>query len=223
MSPIKTAPERHLVVGIGASAGGLEAFTAFFAEMPADSGMVFVLVQHLSPDHHSLLSDLLGQATTMPVQEAIDNTPVAPNHVYVIPPNATLTIAEGRLHVETPAPPRDIRRPINTFFSSLAEDQGENAICIILSGTGSDGALGLSAIKQHGGLTLVQGGYDDLVRTGMPSSAVDTGFVDEVLLVEQMPERLVEYQLARARGGATTDETLDQSLPIRLSPTRTIC
>lgn len=173
--------------------------------------MAFVLIQHLSPDHHSLLADLVGRATAMQVQEATDDTPVAPNQIYVIPPNATLTIAEGRLHVETPAPPRDHRRPINTFFTSLAQDQGENAVCIVLSGTGSDGALGLSAIKEHGGLTLAQAGFDHLAMSGMPSSAADTGFVDAVLPVEAMPARLAAYRLSRIKGGATTDESADRT------------
>ena len=122
MSPQKSLPDPLLVVGIGASAGGLEAFTAFLTHMPADSGMAFVLIQHLSPDHHSALANLVGRATVMSVLEATDDTPVAANHVYVIPPNATLTIEDGRLRVETPAPPRDQRMPINTFFTSLAQD-----------------------------------------------------------------------------------------------------
>jgi two-component system CheB/CheR fusion protein len=199
-------PAAHLIVGIGASAGGLEAFSTFFAHMPADSGMSFVLVQHLSPDHVSLLADLVGRATAMPVQEATHNTPPSPNQVYVIPPNATLTMADGMLHVETPAPPRDHRKPINSFFTSLAEDQGEDAVCIVLSGTGSDGALGLSAIKEHGGLTLAQAGFDHAAMSGMPSSAAETGFVDSVLPVEEMPARLAAYQLERGKDDATTDD-----------------
>jgi two-component system CheB/CheR fusion protein len=121
-----------LIVGIGASAGGLDAFRTFFANMPSDSGMAFVLVQHLSPSHKSMLADLVGKATAMIVMEAENEVPVAADHIYVIPPDATLTIKDRRLRVVTPAPPREHRRPIDTFFSSLAEDQGENAVCIVL-------------------------------------------------------------------------------------------
>ena len=182
-----------LVVGIGASAGGLAAFQAFLTNMPSDSGVAFVLVQHLSPDHTSILADLLGKATAMPVAEAEDGMMVAANHVYVIPPDATLTIKDLRLGVMKPAPPRVNRRPIDTFFSSLAGDQGENAVCIVLSGTGSDGTLGLIAIKEHGGLTLAQAEFDHSAMSGMPRSAEATGLVDEVIPVESMPERLIRY------------------------------
>jgi two-component system, chemotaxis family, CheB/CheR fusion protein len=183
-----------LVVGIGASAGGLQAFKTFLTAMPADSGLSFVLVQHLAPDHKSMLTDLLGQVTGMPVVEAKDGVLVAPNTVYVIPPDATLTLSDRRLRLEMPAPPRVRRRPIDTFFASLAQDQGENAVCIVLSGTGSDGALGLSAVKQSGGLTLAQAEFDHMAMSGMPQSATATGFVDEVMTVEEMPARLIEHQ-----------------------------
>lgn len=183
-----------LVVGIGASAGGLNAFKAFLTSMPAQSGMTFVLVQHLAPDHRSMLTDLLGQATGMLVVEAGDGMIAAANTVYVIPPDATLTLQDRRLRVSKPAPPRATRRPIDTFFASLAEDQGENAVCIVLAGTGSDGALGLSAVKENGGLTLAQAEFDHTAMSGMPQSATATGFVDEVMPVEQMPARLLEHQ-----------------------------
>ena len=183
-----------LIVGIGASAGGLEAFTSFFANIAADTGMAFVLVQHLSPDHKSMLAELLGKATAMDVIEAVDGVTVKPNCVFVIPPDATMTIAGGRLKVVKPAPPRDRRRPIDTFLQSLAADQAENAICIILSGTGSDGTLGVAAIRENGGLTLAQAEYDHHALPGMPQSAAATGQVDEVLAVEAMPARLTVYQ-----------------------------
>lgn len=183
-----------LIVGIGASAGGLNAFKAFLASMPSKSGMTFVLVQHLAPDHKSMLTDLLGQATAMSVVEAQDGVKAAIDTVYVIPPDATLTIQAGRLRISRPAPPRARRRPIDTFFTSLAEDQGENAVCIVLAGTGSDGALGLSAVKQSGGLTLAQAEFDHQAMSGMPQSATATGFVDEVMPVEDMPTRLLEHQ-----------------------------
>ena len=189
-----------LIVGIGASAGGLNAFKSFLSNMPADSGMAFILVQHLSPDHKSMLTDLLGKATVMPVVEAEDGMLVEANRVFVIPPDATLTMKDRRLQVERPAPPRERRRPIDTFFSSLAEDQGENAVCIVLSGTGSDGTLGLRQIKENGGLTLAQAEFDHTAMSGMPHSATATGLVDHVLPVEEMPAKLAGLPTAFASG-----------------------
>ena len=194
-----------LIVGIGASAGGLEAFRTFFTHMPADTGMAFVLVQHLAPDHKSMLVDLLGAATKMPVIEAADGLEIQANQVFVIPPNATLTVSAGRLRVEQPAPPRANRRPIDTFFVSLAEDQRDNAVCIILSGTGSDGTLGAAAIKENGGLTLAQAEFDHHAKPGMPLSATSTGRVDDILPVETMPAKLIAY-LKHLRGVAETKD-----------------
>jgi two-component system CheB/CheR fusion protein len=187
-------PHGGLIVSIGASAGGLEAFKAFFAHMPADSELAFVLVQHLSPDHESLLAELLSHVTDMPVLEAVDGVRVEMRHVYVIPPNATLAIVEGVLQVRRPAPPRGQRWPINTFFTSLAQDQGDRAVCVVLAGTGSDGTQGLRAVKEHGGLALAQSGFGDEAMSGMPASAVATGLVDAVLPVAEMPARLLTYQ-----------------------------
>jgi two-component system, chemotaxis family, CheB/CheR fusion protein len=198
----ETAPGRSrskdndggLIVGIGASAGGLSAFKSFLSNMPPDSGMALVLIQHLSPDHKSMLTELLGRSTAMVVVEAEDGMPVEANRVFVIAPDSTLTVKDRRLRVERPAPPREHRRPIDTFFSSLAEDQGENAICIVLSGTGSDGTLGLKRIKENGGLTLAQAEFDHTAMIGMPHSATATGLVDHVLPVEEMPAKLRDYQ-----------------------------
>lgn len=182
-----------LIVGIGASAGGLEAFKSFLTHTPANTGMAFVLVQHLSPDHKSMLTELLGRETEMGVVEAADGMEIRPNCVFVIPPNATLTIHGGHLKVTRPAPPRISRRPIDTFFQSLAADQGESAVAVILSGTGSDGALGLATIKEHGGLTLAQAEFDHHALPGMPQSAAATGQVDSVLAVEAIPARIIAY------------------------------
>src|SRR5690348_7539016 len=187
------SPAARLIVGLGASAGGLDAFKSFFAAMPPRSGMAFVLVQHLDPHHKSLLVELLSNHTEMPVVQAEDGMAVAVDHVFVIPPNAVMTIKGGILRVSTPAPPREHRRPIDVFFASLAEDQEEKAICIILSGSGSDGSLGLKAVKEHGGFSLAQAGFDETALLGMPSSAAATGLVDEVMPVEQMPARLLAY------------------------------
>ena len=185
--------ERPLIVGIGASAGGLNAFKNFFANMPSGSGLAIVLVQHLNPDHKSILTELIARQTTMSVTEAADGMPVRPNTVFVIPPNATLTISGGRLRVERPAPPRQIRFPIDAFFTSLAESEGEGAVGIILAGTGSDGTMGIRAIKAHGGLTLAQAEFDHVALSGMPQSAAATGLVDHVMPVGEMPAQLAEY------------------------------
>ena len=144
----------HLpIVGIGASAGGVEALEAFFRAVPAENGMAFVVVTHLPPDRDSLLAEILGRATRMPVVNARDDQPVEAQHVYVLPPSAILTIREGRLRLRHTGAAERERAPIDVFFTSLAEDQGEHAIGVVLSGGGSDGTLGLKAIKENGGLT----------------------------------------------------------------------
>lgn len=204
-----------LIVGIGASAGGLDAFKSFFARMPADSGMAFVLVQHLAPDHKSMLAEIVAGQTAMPVRQIEDGDKVIANSVFVIPPDATLTIKDNILRVVRPAPPRQHRWPIDTFFSSLAEDQGENGICIVLSGTGSDGSLGLRMIKERGGLALAQAGFDHVAMSGMPQSAASTGLVDQIMPVEDMPTRLIEYRAhlievaARKDGDGTRRDTAE--------------
>ena len=175
------------VVGIGASAGGLEAFEQFFRHVPADSDMAFVLVSHLSPDHESLLDEILQRTTSMPVIQAQDQTLVSPNTVYIIPPNRDMTIFHGKLQLRVMEEPHAQRMPIDEFMRSLAEDQGEKAIGVILSGTGTDGTLGLRAIIGAGGIALVQeptqAKYD-----GMPTSAIRAGYANHVLPVEKMPE-----------------------------------
>ncbi|HEX6506172.1 MAG TPA: chemotaxis protein CheB, partial [Chloroflexota bacterium] len=184
-------------MGIGASAGGLDAFRAFFARMPADTGMAFVLVQHLDPNYESSLVAIVGGYTGMPVHLAEDGVFVCPNQVYIIPPDAILTIRDGVLRLTRPAPPAARRTSIDTFLASLAQDQGENAVGIILSGFGSDGALGVVAIKEHGGLTLSQAEFDHHAKSGMPQSAASSGFVDHVLSVDEMPAALLDYQRHR--------------------------
>jgi two-component system CheB/CheR fusion protein len=180
------------VVGMGASAGGLEAFQKFFAAMPPDAGMAFVLAQHLDPHHVTLMPELLGRTTAMPVEQVRDETPVQADHVYVIPPNAVLTIEAGVLRVRTPPQEKGIRLPIDSLFHSLAEDQGPNAVCILFSGSGSDGTQGLRAVKEHGGMAMAQSPesarHDAILR-----SAIATGMVDHVLEPAEMPAKLLEY------------------------------
>ncbi|MHB0956320.1 MAG: chemotaxis protein CheB [Pirellulaceae bacterium] len=182
------------VVGIGASAGGLAAFEAFFSGMPADAdpGMAFVLVQHLAPDHKSILTELVRRYTRMQVFEVEDEMMVKPNCAYIIPPNRDMAFLNGALQLMEPAAPRGLRLPIDFFFCSLAQDQRERAICIVLSGTGSDGTLGLRAIKAEGGMVMAQNPastqYD-----GMPRSAIATGLVDYQSLPAEMPSQLIAY------------------------------
>ncbi len=182
------------IVGIGASAGGLAAFEAFFSAMPADTdpGMAFVLVQHLAPDHKSILTDLIRRYTRMQVFEVEDGMVVKPNCAYIIPPNRDMAFLNGALQLMEPSAPRGQRMPIDFFFRSLAQDQHEQAICIVLSGTGSDGTLGVRAIKGEGGMVMAQTPasteYD-----GMPRSAIGTGLVDYELPPAEMPAQLIAY------------------------------
>ncbi|MCX6567034.1 MAG: PAS domain-containing protein [Candidatus Aminicenantes bacterium] len=182
------------IVGIGASAGGLAAFEAFFSGMPADvdPGMAFVLVQHLAPDHKSILTDLVRRYTRMQVFEVEDGMEVRPNCAYIIPPNRDMAFLNGALHLLEPAAPRGQRLPINFFFRSLAQDQRERAICIVLSGTGSDGTQGVRAIKGEGGMVMVQN-PSSTEYDGMPRSAIATGLVDYELPPAEMPARLIAY------------------------------
>ena len=157
------------IVGIGASAGGLAAFEAFFSGMPADAdpGMAFVLVQHLAPDHKSILADLIRRYTRMQVFEVEDGMPVAINCAYIIPPNRQMAFLNGKLELLNPSEPRGQRLPIDFFFRSLAHDQRERAIGIVLSGTGSDGTQGVRAIKGEGGMVMAQS-PDSTEFDGMP-------------------------------------------------------
>ena len=193
----------NLVVGIGASAGGIDAFKAFFSTMPVDTGMTFVIVQHLDPHHLSSLVSIVGSFTGMTVRNVEHGTQVVRDHVYVIPPDAILTIEKGKLLLAQPALPAERRTSINTFLSSLARDQGDNAVGIILSGFGSDGALGMASIKEGGGLTLSQADFDHHAKMGMPQNAASGGFVDHVLPVEKMPAALLNYQHHRSVFEAT--------------------
>jgi two-component system CheB/CheR fusion protein len=182
------------IVGIGASAGGLAAFEAFFSAMPADTdpGMAFVLVQHLAPDHKSILAELVRRYTRMQVYEVEDGMAVRPNCAYIIPPNRDMAFLNGALQLLEQTSPRGMRLPIDFFFRSLAQDQRERAICIVLSGTGSDGTLGVRAIKGDGGMVMVQN-PESTEYDGMPRSAIATGLVDYVLPPAEMPAQLIAY------------------------------
>ncbi len=179
-------------VGIGASAGGLEALEAFFTRMPPDSGLAFIVIQHLSPDYKSLMVELLSKRTPMQVRRAEDDLTVEPDTVYLIPPRKHLTIFHGKLLLKDPDLIRGINLPIDVFFKSLAEDQGEKAVGIILSGTGSDGVRGIRAIKEAGGMVIVQS-EESAKFDGMPRAALATGLADLVLPPEEMPDKLISF------------------------------
>jgi chemotaxis response regulator CheB len=179
------------IVGVGASAGGLEAFTQLLGPFPGDTGVALVLIQHLDPTHESKLAGLLAKATPMPVLEATQDLAVHPDHIYVIPRNTTLTIAGGVLQLAPRGEARGPHLPIDLFLKSLAEDQRSAAIGVVLSGTGSDGTLGLAEIKAAGGITFAQD-KESAKHDGMPRSAAASGSVDFIL-----PPHEIARELAR--------------------------
>jgi Methylase of chemotaxis methyl-accepting proteins len=180
------------IVGMGGSAGGLEAFEQFLSHLPPDTGMAFVLVPHLDPTHKGLMPELLQHHTRMPVTQVEDGMTANPNSVYVIPPNKDLAILHGSFQLLEPSAPRGMRLPIDFFFRQLAEDQGENAVGIILSGMGTDGTLGLKAIKEKLGMTMVQD-IHSAKYDSMPRSALATGLVDYIAPAEELPAKLIAY------------------------------
>lgn len=182
-----------LIVGIGASAGGLKPIEEFFDNMPNDTGMAFVIVQHLSPDFKSLMDELLGRHTEMAIHKVNDGVLIEPNSIYLIPPEKNMAIMDGKLMLSEKAKKPNLHLPIDNFFQSLAEKLGKNSAAIVLSGTGSDGSRGIKHTRQAGGLVIVQhpetAGFD-----GMPRAAIATGIVDLICEPAQMPERLIQYQ-----------------------------
>jgi two-component system CheB/CheR fusion protein len=210
-------PHPVSIVGVGASAGGLEAFQELLAAMAEDTGMAFVLVQHLAPKHESMLSELLGRATKMPVVEVQDGMAVVSNRVYVIPPNADMSVVKGVLHLSPRSADLARRMPIDMFLRSLAEDQEGRAIGVILSGTASDGTLGLQAIKASGGVTFAQD--DESAKySAMPRSAVAAGIVDFVLpphLIARELKRIAQHAhvfMADDQGSAAPDDINEEAL-----------
>ncbi|MGY6216622.1 chemotaxis protein CheB [Methylolobus aquaticus] len=181
---------RFPIIGIGASAGGLEALEAFLQHVPTDSGCAFIVVQHLDPTHSNMLPELLQRGSALPVALASEGWKVAPNHVYVIPPNRDLSILHGVLHLFEPTESRGLRLPIDFFFRALAEDCGHSAVGVILSGMGSDGTQGLRAIKGKAGLTGVQTPASAKFD-GMPRSAIDAGVADIIAPADELPVKLL--------------------------------
>jgi len=190
--PSKVKELHFGIVGIGASAGGLEAFEQFFSAMPPDSNLGFVLVPHLDPTHSSMLPELLQRRTTMTVQPARNGTQVAPNQIYVVPPNKDIEILRGVLYLSDPSTRQASRGAIDLFFHSLAVDQRQKAVGILFSGSGSDGTAGLKAIKSEYGMVIVQNPESAKFR-GMPTSAIDAGVADFILMPAKMPEQLLAY------------------------------
>ena len=180
------------IVGLGASAGGVEALMAFFEQVPAQSGLAYIVVLHLSPDFDSQLAQILQNVTSIPVLQVTQTIPVAPDHVYVVSPNKHLIMQDGHLDILPNTTYEERRAPIDIFFRTLAESHGPRAVGVILSGTGADGSMGLKRIKERGGAVFVQSphqaAYDD-----MPRQAIATNLVDEVLLVAQLPQKLMTY------------------------------
>ncbi len=192
--------DRPVVVGVGASAGGLEAIVQLLVQSPVDAEISYVIIQHLSPDHESALAEILGKRVRLPIHQVTESTRVLPSHVYVIPPGKYLSIKDCELTLSEPPDARNARMAVDYFFRSLAEDACEHGIGVILSGTGSDGSAGMKEIKEHGGLTVVQD-PDEASHRGMPQAAIRAGAVDMVLPVGEIAQRLIRYvEHARQHG-----------------------
>jgi two-component system, chemotaxis family, CheB/CheR fusion protein len=196
-------PEVELV-GIGASAGGLMALKTFFRAVPPDSGMAYVVIVHLDPDHDSQMAELLRSSASMPVEQITESFRPEANHVYVIPPNKNLSASHGRVELA----PRDHHAPIDLFFRTLAETYADHAVGIVLSGTGSDGTMGIRAIREAGGITIAQSPAE-AEFSSMPKSAIQTGLVDLVLSIADMPARIIDLKGAHPKLPRTASEPED--------------
>jgi two-component system, chemotaxis family, CheB/CheR fusion protein len=207
---VKAKESTFRIVGIGASAGGLEAIEQFFRKMPADSGMAFVIVQHLDPARHSSMPEIMSRLTKMPVHIAADGMEVAPNSVYLNPPDKNLGVGNGSLYLQEITESRGLRLPVDFFLRSLAKELGTDAVAIIFSGTGTDGTLGLRAIKAEAGTAFVQD-PESARYDGMPRSAINTGLADFVLAPEEMPQKLIEFIRHVAVNGARISNVVEKS------------
>lgn len=209
-------PDDFLIVGMGASAGGLDACRKFLEALPANNGMAFILVQHLDPTHESMMVDLLSGHTTMSVQQVADGMPLERNHLYIIPPGTYLSVANGSLHLSEPEARHGARLPFDFLLHSLAEEYGERAVCVTLSGTAADGSLGLKTVKEKGGLVIAQD-PDEAAYDGMPRNAILTGAVDLVLPVARIPDALIKYgrrmSLTRFQADDSSQDTVEAWLP----------
>ncbi|MCA1564410.1 MAG: PAS domain S-box protein [Acidobacteria bacterium] len=187
------ADKNFLVVGIGASAGGIQALREFFERVPAESGMAYVVILHLSPDHDSQLASVLQSASLIPVTQVVDHVRVEPNRVYVIPPNKNLAMNDGHLDISNMTSTGVRRAPVDIFFRTLAESHGARAVSVVLSGTGADGSMGMKRVKENGGLCIVQD-PQEAEYSDMPRHSLATNLVDYVLPVAEIPARIIAYR-----------------------------
>jgi two-component system, chemotaxis family, CheB/CheR fusion protein len=209
---ISSSNNSFYVVGIGSSAGGLDALERFFGNMSESSGMAFIVVSHLDPNHVSIMPELIQKSTKMKLFQAEDGMLVEPNHVYVAPANRDLAILHGTIQLIEPPEAHGFRLPIDFFFKSLSADLGEKAICIILSGMASDGTAGLKAVKSELGMVMVQDPISAKFD-GMPSSAIKTGLVDYILPPEEMPDQLMNYTSQKVKGVLLDKAITDGKIP----------
>jgi len=189
----KASESEFLIAGMGASAGGIQAFQEFFQNLPAKSGIAFVVILHLSPDHDSNLAQVLQASTKMPVRQVTEKIKIEPDHVYVVPPNQHLTMKDDSIIVSPNLQTEDRRAPVDIFFRTLAEEHGSRAVTVILSGTGANGSMGLKRVKEKGGVVFVQNPREAEFND-MPRNAIATGFVDEVLNVAEIPAKIIAYK-----------------------------
>ena len=208
----KTSDSHFTVVGIGASAGGITALKNLFQNMPSDSGMAFVVIVHLAHDHHSNLAAILQASTPMPVREVTETLRVEPDHVYVIPPGKYLEMLDGEIRLAERTEVRGVRVPIDMFLRTLADAYGRNAICVILSGSGSDGTLGLKRVKEAGGIAIAQA-PEDAEYDSMPRSAIATDLVDLIFPASQIPEKLIALKRTADRLQRDGEKVSDEKIP----------
>jgi two-component system, chemotaxis family, CheB/CheR fusion protein len=189
------AAGRHdfLIVGIGASAGGVQALKEFFEQVSADSGVAYVVILHLSPDHDSRLAEVLQTVAQIPVEQVREKTRLEPNHVYVVPPNQHLAMHDGVVDVSPNLSVEERRAPVDIFFRTLAESHQIRAVAVILSGSGANGSMGLKRIKEKGGVAFVQNPRE-AEFSEMPRNAIATGLVDAILNVRQIPAKIIAYK-----------------------------
>ncbi|HSU26335.1 MAG TPA: chemotaxis protein CheB, partial [Pyrinomonadaceae bacterium] len=182
-----------LVVGIGASAGGIQALSEFFANVDRNSGAAYVVILHLSPDHESKLAEVLQQVAPIPVTQVTKRTKIGPDHVYVVSPNKSLAMQDGHIDLNPIETVEERRAPVDIFFRTLADSHGANAVGVILSGTGADGSMGLKRIKEYGGATFVQNPREAEFNE-MPRNSIATELVDSILPVAEIPAHIANYR-----------------------------
>ena len=209
---ISTSNNLFYVVGIGASAGGLDALERFFQNMTESSGMAFIVVSHLDPNHISIMPELIQKSTKMKLFQAEDGMLVEPDHVYVAPANRDLAILHGTIQLIEPLEAHGFRLPIDYFFKSLSADIGDKAVCIILSGMASDGSAGLKEVKSELGMVMVQD-PQSAKFDGMPTSAIKTQLADYILPPEEMPDRLIKYTSQKVQGVLFDRTITDGKIP----------